>query len=249
MRCSRRWTLCVVGTLGVAVSAWAQSAPRTPNLLGIYTGMPAAEARAALQKHSGEVNVQMMSQPAAGFGMHITDSANPDEINVYLTDAPDEPHVWMVQRTQTYSESRGTPMALDTVMGALREKYGRETLTMDRGGGGLYVFWLFDANGKLLATGDPAMEGCDGNQIVTYMSLGVPKGAAQVNAVCYQGFFAVKAMFNRAAPPLLNAYSVELVNLPLAYRAAVATGAARNGVAAKAAQDAVDAAKKNQPKF
>ena len=32
----------------------------------------------------------------------------------------------------------------------LREQYGKETLTQDRGGGGLYLYWIFDQIGRLL---------------------------------------------------------------------------------------------------
>src|SRR6202000_3202769 len=121
----------------------------------------AAQARAALQKHSNSVNVQPASRPEAGFGLHVTDPRNPDMIDVYLTDAPNDPYVWMIQRTQNFSGRDGTPLSLDVVLGALRQKYGKETMTMDRGGGGLYVYWLFDQSGRLLSSGDQNLQGCD----------------------------------------------------------------------------------------
>jgi hypothetical protein len=253
MRRSLTALLAAAAACGIGATAVAQipapAAPHTPDLLGLYTGMPEAQARVALQKHSNTVNVQSNAHPEVGFGLHITDPRNPDQIDVYLTDAPNDPYVWMVQRTQTYSGRDGTPMSLDTVLGALRQKYGKETMTADRGPGGLYVYWLFDASGKLLSAGDTGLQGCDANMIVTYMGSGVPKGAAQVNAACYKTFFAIKAMFNRATPPLLNSYSVELVNLPMAFTAATRTGDAKAAGDARGRQDEVNRANGNRPTF
>ena len=85
--------------------------------------------------------------------------------------------------------------------------------------------------------------------IVTYMSTGVNQGAMAANGACYKAFFAVKVVFNRAAPPLLNGYSIELVNLPLAFQAAMKTGAMKNAGANKAKQDELNRAKQNRPTF
>lgn len=253
MQISLRSILLVAFPCLLTAAAQAQipapPVPHTPDLLGIYTGMPAGQARAMLQKHSNTVNVQMAAHPEQGFGLHISDPSNPDEINVYLTDAPNDPYVWMIQRAQIFSGRDGMPISLDVVLGALREKYGKETMSTDHGGGGLYVYWLFDQDGRLLATSDPNLQGCDANMIVTSMSIGVNQGAMAANGACYKAFFAVKAVFNRAAPPLLNGYSVELVNLPLAFQAAMRTGAMKNAGANKAKQDELNRAKQNRPTF
>ena len=68
----------------------------TPDLLGIYPGMPSAAAQAQLQKHSDSVNVQ---PSATGFALAFPDPKNRDQITVYLTQPPnDPPAVWMIQR-------------------------------------------------------------------------------------------------------------------------------------------------------
>jgi hypothetical protein len=60
--------LCLV-SIGVA-AALAQTpngpTPQTPDLLGIYPGMPAAAARAQLQKRSSTINVMTNT---TGFGL------------------------------------------------------------------------------------------------------------------------------------------------------------------------------------
>ena len=52
-------------------------------------------------------------------------------VRVYVTQEPNEPAVWLVQRTQSFNPTN--PMAKSALLSALREKYGKETLTA-RGG-------------------------------------------------------------------------------------------------------------------
>src|SRR5262245_25120618 len=116
-----------------ALAQTSQTSSHTPDLLGIYTGMPAAAARAQLQKHSEDINVTTNNK-SDGFDLVIPDPNNRDIINVYLTMPPNEQTVWMVQRSQGFSPQN--PMSKNALLTALREKYGKETLTNDRGGGG-----------------------------------------------------------------------------------------------------------------
>src|SRR5205823_2361194 len=68
--------------------AWQTSAqnlpptPRTPDLMGIYPGMPASAARVQLQKRSSTVNVISASPADSGFGLNITDPKGPEGTNV-----------------------------------------------------------------------------------------------------------------------------------------------------------------------
>jgi hypothetical protein len=52
-----------------------------------------------------------------------------------------------------------------------------------------------------------------------------------------------------AGATLLNAYTVELINMPFAYRAAMNVANAKNGVAGKAQQDQMNRANQNKPSF
>jgi len=244
----------LVGQLGLASFARAQSlpaTPHTPDLLGIYPGMPAAAARAQLQKRSSTVNVITASPADSGFGLSITDLKNPEGINVNLTRAPNDPFVWWITRSQSYYQGAGgPPLMLNTVLTALREKYGKETFTHDQGGGGLYVFWLFDPSGKLLATADQTLQGCNTGQFSLYMSNGLPPAPTQVEQACFKSYFGLKASFNNvAANGMLSSYTVELANLPYAYRAAMNTANAKNAVEQKAQQDLINRGNQNKPTF
>ncbi len=225
--------------------------PRTPDLLGIYPGMPASAARALLQKRSSTVNVTSASPADSGFGLSITDPKNPEGTYVYLTRAPnDPPTVWLITRSQRYnSGAGGPPLMLNTVLTALREKYGKETFTRDQGGGGLYVYWLFDQGGKLLVTADQTLQGCNSGQFSLYMSNGLPQAPTQVEQACFKSYFGVKASFNQGANEILNNYTVELVNLPYAYRAAMNTDNVKKAADQKAQQDLINRGKQNKPTF
>src|SRR5712691_8020010 len=178
--------------------------PHTPDLLGIYPGMPANEARAMLQKHSTTVYVKTGSPPESGFGLAITDPKNPDLINVDLTREPNDPNVWLITRSWVYYPGAGGPgLSQEALLTALHQKYGKETLTWDRGGGGLFLYWIFDQSGKLQGAADPTLQGCDGNDFVTYISSGPPQAPNDIQKACYRSFYAVMAGLNRGGQ-LLN---------------------------------------------
>jgi len=255
MSCKR--ILFSVAVLLFAFAAWPVPAqdlpatPHTPDLLGIHPGMPASAARAQLQKRSSTVNVTTASPADSGFGLSITDPKNPEGTYVNLTRAPnDPPTVWLITRSQSYYQnSGGPPLMLNTVLTALREKYGKETFTRDQGGGGLYVYWLFDQSGKLLATADPTLQGCNTGQFSLYMSNGLPQVLTQVEQACFKSYFGLKASFNRAANGMLSSYTVELANLPYAYRAAMNTANVKNAADQKAQQDLINRGNQNKPTF
>ena len=241
--------LCLV-SIGLA-AARAQTPngppPQTPDLLGIYPGMPAVAARAQLQKRSSTINVITLGNPPTGFSLNILDPMIRDSISVHLTQPPNDQAVWMIQRTQGFSAQN--PMSQNTLMTALREKYGKETLTNDRGGGGLYVYWIYDQTGKLLSSADMGLTGCMGINFANYVRIGPP---AQPNALqqdCFRSFFAVTAMLNRRDAQLLEAYNVELVNLPYALKAATATGNASNAAADQSRRNQIEKGDQNKPKF
>jgi hypothetical protein len=244
----------MVGMLGLACFAPAQSlppTPHTPDLLGIYPGMPESAARAQMQKLSSTVNVQSASPADSGFGISITDPKNPNSMNVNLTRAPNDPMVWWITRSQRYNQGAGgPPLMLNTVLTALREKYGKETFTHDQGGGGLYVFWLFDQSGKLLAAADQTLQGCESGQFSLYMSNGLPQAPTQVEQACFKSYFGLKASFNNVdANGVLSSYTVELANLPYAYRAAMNTDNVKKAADQKAQQDLINRGNQNKPTF
>lgn len=217
--------------------------PHSPDLLGIYPGMTMNEARAQLQKHSSHVSVE--SNMPHGFGLSIPQEG--DTVTVFLTQAPnDPPTVWMVTRSQIRTAT--SEMTAKGVSAALREKYGKETFLQNRGGGGLYSYWIFDSTGKLLASADPALMGCSGWKFVNNIKLGPDPGNSILDR-CYAGFFAITAQMNGGTEGVLQSYSVELVNLPYAVRAAKVTANAANAAAKNAFDDQIRQADQNKPKF
>jgi len=71
---------------------------------------------------------------------------------------------------------------------------------------------------------------------------GPPPSPTQLQQVCFRSFFAVTAMLNSGDEQLLQAYTIELVNLPYAHRAATATGNPRDSAAEKERQNLIDKA-------
>jgi hypothetical protein len=236
--------------LGITTLAAAQGlpvTPRTPDLLGIYPGMPNVAARAQLQKHSSSVFVETnSSQARLGFGMTIPDPKNRDQVSVLLTQPPNDPAVWMIQRAQTFDP--GVSMSKDNLLAAARQKYGKESLSADRGGGGLYFYWVFDQSGKLLVNADPRFMSCSGNSFVTNISHG-PDRTNDILALCYSDFLGVTLYVNMRDAQLVGAYSIELVNLPYAVKAATITMDSNKTAADKSRQEELNKANQNKPAF
>jgi len=239
----------LVGQVGLASFTRAQSlpaTPHTPDLLGIYPGMPGPAAKAQLQKLSSTINVHTLSPASMGFSLTIP-SHNRETIAVYLTQEPNDPFVWLIERGQNFDQAN--PMSKDALLAGLHQKYGKETLKWDKGGGGLYLYWIFDQSGKLLTTADQTLQACESGQFSLYMNNGLPQAPTQVEQACFKSYFAVKAGFNLGPNGMLYSYNVELVNLPYAHRAALNTANAKNAVDQKAQQDLIKRANQNKPTF
>jgi hypothetical protein len=243
----------VFALAGAATQSSAQSMPaasKTPDLLGLYTGMPYQAARAQLQTHSTTVQVAPGSDPSLSFNLQISDPKNPDMIDVYLTQPPNDSSVWMVTRAWVYYPGAGgPPLTLANLEDALHSKYGKETMSSDHPTT-LVLYWIYDQSGKLLTTAPAALQACDGGQYMSYISMGPPQTLNDQQKSCYASYFAVKATMNRSTDPqLLGSYNVQLVNLPFAYAAAMKTVAAKNAADGKAQQDQLNRAKQNKPTF
>jgi hypothetical protein len=244
---SRMYSTALLVSLGfgaVGVAQTLPATPHTPDLLGLYPGMTKQAGRAQLQKHSDDVYVQNIS--GNSFNL-VLPNQNRDIVTVSLTQPPnDPPGVWMIQRSQNFDP--GNAMSKETLLEAMREKYGKESLMSDHGGGGQYYYWAYDKSGKLLANADPRYMNCSGSLFINNMTNG-PDKTNESNALCYGSFIGVTLNLNMRDAQLLQAYSLELVNMPYAVAAATVTRNANKAVAEKARQDAIDQANKNKPKF
>ena len=238
--------IVLTAMLSFAAAAFAQQplgpTPHRPDLLGIYPGMPLNEARAQLQKHSADVYVQ--DNLPQGFGLTIPDPENPDIVTVFVTQAPNDPTtVWKITR------SGGGAMTVTSLTASLRAKYGTESFVQDRGGGGLYLYWIFDPNGNLVAHADPALAACSSISYVNEIKSG-PESGNSVLTPCYTKFFAVVAFMNHApGQEMFRGYEVTLINLPYAVKASLVTANAKNAAGNEAQQEEMRKASHNAPKF
>ena len=227
---TRVLVLAAVAGLVMPIATGAQ--PPTPDLLSVYVGMPQRAALATLQKR---LPGSILSNGVAGFTLN--DTKNPDVVRVYVTVEPNDPAVWLVQRTQSFYPTN--PMAKSALLSALREKYGKETLTAR---GGSFLYWIFDQSGRLVSTADEGLTGCDGNMFINNVRLGPSPQPSPLLQMCTGSFFSVTAMLNSRDTQLLDSYTIELVNLPYALKAATITRNARNADAEKQRQDLINQA-------
>lgn len=246
--------IAVAVMLVFATAAFAQlpppvPTPHTPDLLGIYPGMPMQAAVAQLQKQSSDVYVSI-DRPQ-GFSLSKSSPDSADIITARVTHPPDgPPAVWMVSRLWNRMNGGGAAaMTVSGLLSALHAKYGPETMRKNGGSGSTTLYWIFDRNGKLLSHADPALMGCNPDAFATSVS-GGPASFNPAQAPCYKSFFAVTVQFV-ASPgdPIINTYHLELVNLPYAVRAAMIAANAKKAAASRARQEQLQRAKQNVPKF
>ena len=202
--------LCSVALPHTAAGQRASSAPHGPDLLGIYIGMPADEAKVELQKHSADVYVQYAANAAEGFGLSLASQG--DLISVSTTQPPSAPVVWRIDRTQQYSNQKLLP--LNTLLDALHQKYGKETLSRTRDAGHTELYWIFDASGHLRSQADPGLMECSH-----------PRPGAEGGGMypqCIKEFFGLYVITNGTAQGV-QSYTMVLVSDPLEVQSTQAT--------------------------
>jgi hypothetical protein len=251
IRLSQTVGIVLVAMLSVTAVAVAQDAavptPHTPDLLGIYPGMPMQAAVAQLQKQSSDVYVSTASD---GFSLTKDTPHTADVTIAKVTNPPNAlPAVWMITRSWSHFSGPEGSMTVSGLMAGLHAKYGQETMRKTGSNGQNALYWIFDRNGKLLAHADPALMNCSGEgygPTVAEGTIGQPS-----TDVCARSFFAVTAYFTDWPPgnQIVNAYSVELANVPYALQEAQKITDAKNAAANRAHQAQVQRANGNVPKF
>lgn len=222
-----------------------------PDLLGISFGMPAEQARKVLQAHSPLARVTPTVGRPEDFSLTVaTVGSPPDQIEVSTTDPARPPVVWFIRRTLQLDSGVSAPMATSSMMDALRQKYGKETLIDQRGPTFQIVSWLFDQNGRLVPSADRRMlNECHGyahpNLIVGQQAIVQTPFAQQ----CFSSYVAVRAELTEQKPGILTNAMVALVNLPMAYQARLVVTKAQENTAEKARQEELEKARQNRPKF
>ena len=209
----------------------------SPDLLGIYMGMPAGAAKAQLQKHSSDVYVQYASPASDGFGISLPGMPT-DQISVSITQAPNDPAVWKIQRDQGFSGL--APISRSALLDSLHRKYGQETFKKSPDTGYERLYWIFGQDGKLLSSADPGLMDC--NPIA-------PTGMKpELAGPCNQNFFALYMQIISGGHDgdSVQSYTMVLLNLPFEARAAQLTANAKKSAADKA-QRAEDRKKNSRP--
>src|SRR5579864_7638797 len=89
--------LLMASTSAITLNGQAlPSTPHTPDLLGIYPGMPLSEAQATLQKHSSAYYVRRDPSDSQ-LSLSIANTKDTDVINVFMTQPPNDPFVAIVK--------------------------------------------------------------------------------------------------------------------------------------------------------
>ena len=237
-----------------APPAQAASAQRGPDLLGLYPGMPAAEARRRLQAHSDAARVQdiVPNSPEYGFSLKIIGSGGSgnDNITVYITLPPSPPVVWVISREASFAAMYGrldNLVAKSTLLTTLREKYGKETTFQEFGPTSTTYWWVFDQSGQRVATADLRMLVSCGWQRYQIMPMTTTLPPPQP---CVSSYYALRVNLHLSyGPEVVDAFEATLVNLPLGYQAGMATMNAKNAAAEAARKQELEKARKKKPVF
>lgn len=135
------------------------------DVVGIRLGMPADEALAALKAHAGDMRIEpsplryaalgdtvLLAGLLARSGNYLPRTVTPgptgEGIEYRLTMAPNPATVWAVNRELAYTRPDVQP-ATDTVLAALKQKYGQWSDQNVTSTGGIYR-WFFDLGGRLI---------------------------------------------------------------------------------------------------
>jgi hypothetical protein len=263
--------------LSVAFCAGAHSAPGTwtppsendavamdssklPDITGIRLGMPMADASATVQKlNPGRQMDSLRDGPNANqlfvATLRVADSRIITDTFVDLTLPPQPQLVWHVFRTLQQPN-----VARASVIGALRQKYGKEAYALR--GTSLpaanddeidSMWWVFDEQGRAVSNtllqqgGRP--NGCSagfGPPGGYYMQVARNIGHAPTGW-CATHFVGLKAIITNR--PILPYIVLEMDDEALLMRAAAATGAWVRGESAQAQQDAIKRADQVKPKL
>ena len=234
-------------------------ASKLPDITGIRLGMPIAEAAAVVQKlnpgrqmdalHDGPSSTQSFVDT-----LRVADGRIITDTYVNLTLPPQPQLVWRVSRTLQQPN-----VARATVIGALRQKYGKEAFAMR---GTLepaandeqivYLWWVFDEQGRPVTNAH--MQQSTPNGCARALS---PSGGYYMQVArnlqngprgwCGTHFVGLKATIS--IQPIINNLLLEMDDEALLMRAATATSAWLRGESARATQDATNRANQVKPQL
>ena len=252
---------------------------KMPDIVGVHLGMAPEEAMPLMRKqYPANYRVLVMpanspldGQPIKGAydNFQISDPATAESPLAFVsfTAPPEKQVVWHVARA-----SRRIHTNRQTLLAALREKYGKETaalVTTGMGGGKTTddsqiadMFWLFDEGGGRVpfppdtAFPNRSIWGCLGSTFAGSPALaradaGGPTDDEELGRVNYPGWCASFVGIHVAidAGPVVESAFTEILDVPLAMRTAHASVVAKRAAIEKARRDDLEKSKQNKPVF
>lgn len=232
---------------------------KLPDVTGIRLGMPMAEASALVQKlNPGRPMDALRDGPSANQlfvnTLRVADGRTVTDTYVDLTLPPQPQLVWHVSRNLQQPN-----VARATVIGALRQKYGKEAFDLR---GTLVpaanddeidsMWWVFDEQGR--AVTNTQLQQARPNGCATafaagggyYMQVARNLGHGPTGW-CATHFVGLRAIIT--TQPILKNLVLEMDDEALLMRSAAATGAWVRGESARAQQDATNRANQVKPQL
>jgi hypothetical protein len=232
---------------------------KLPDITGIRLGMPMAEAAAIVQKlNPGRPMDQLRDGPSANQlfveRLRVADGRVVTDTYVSLTLPPQPQLVWQVSRTLQQPN-----VARATVIGALRQKYGKEAFDL-RGTSVpaanddeiVSMWWVFDEQGR--AVNNSQLQQARPNGCASgfappsgyYMNVARNPQKGPVGW-CATHFVGLRATIS--IQPIINNVLLEMDDEALLMRAAAVTGAWVRGESDRAQQDATHRANQVKPQL
>jgi hypothetical protein len=246
-----------------AATAGPPDLAKLPQITGLAIGMPIGDTLAIVQKlHPGKHINQDHAGPDAKhafletFGVVAPDGSG-YMTSVDMTGPPEAQVIW-----RAYRQLAQPHVARATVLAALRQKYGHETVATSisptvpetRDDQMQVLWWLYDEQGHLssstkLLAGSPY--GCVANfmgSVNDYMGVVRNTNGITPTGWCADSFVALRALLG-SNQPIIDRVAMDVVDFPLLMRATHATKAWMLGMQNQAQQQQIQRSNQVQPKL
>jgi hypothetical protein len=252
------------------------------DVVGVKLGVPLKTALDVVKEHNSNLVMEPLTLPPYEALPNVTmtplvqskrytNTAGPEKeyIGLLVTMAPSEPLVWGVMRELWYEKEDSRP-TIDTILGALRQKYGQESLNEN-----IRLTWMYDAQGQLVpkAKAGEIMSKC-----VSVWNVGLAQsgqalhagyfsrtlvgsyyhgsyGKDHLSGLCHshsivQAEYQAQSPIGKTSPPLVANIKLNATNRQLEVSGLTASHVLLISEAAKLAQQRKgEAAKRDIPKF
>jgi Sec-independent protein translocase protein TatA len=247
---------------------------KMPDILGVHLGTPLQEALATLksqypkgrfeQWRHDPLGLQNPSPRDVTYAISINRygqqaGTNEDQVNVSVTEHPNVQVVWGMGRLSGNQHvNRGTLLA------ALREKYGKETVAVSGASTGMdgdrttddrlitRMWWLYDEQGRRAPMPGGGMQTLYFCRHTAGAEESVAFAAAASNS---QGggwcssYAGLHVQFEGGTGPIIENIRYDLIDVPLAIRSGKVTLDWKNAELAKLRQQEIERSKQNKPKL